>query len=208
MRSIEYKGSLKRDIDLTRSNFDYWKNVKKGIKKGVLSTLGVSFMFGLISGNIFSAYLLLAGLTFGNVGINMFRSNRKKKIFDKEKKSAYNRILDFTSSIEEDKVVTPRCLKNASISQDYISFKNKDNYEEKEEIRSYYIRGVSGEILMLAEMRNELASLIDKKKINASLEITDGNSYLETDSSYGLYVMDGSEYGDVETRKTMALTIR
>ena len=132
---------------------------------------------------------------------------KRKKIL-KEKTKIYKKMWEFVDNIDSETILTPKCLENAQISQDYFTYKNLIGEEERQEVRNYYISDRNGQILMLTEMKNELATLIIDGQINASLEITNGSSLINVDNSYGLFVMDGSEYDNVESKKTMALAIR
>ena len=117
-------------------------------------------------------------------------------------------MWEFVDNIDSETILTPKCLENAQISQDYFTYKNLIGEEERQEVRNYYISDRNGQILMLTVMKIELATLIIDGQINASLEITNGSSLINVDNSYGLFVMDGSEYDNVESKKTMALAIR
>lgn len=208
MRSISYNGNLKRDIDFTRRKFDFKRENKKSfIRSGFVSTiLGISI--GLFSCNLLLAGLALTGTFFVGAGVGLIKNDIKSKKIVKEKTKIYKKMWEFVDNIDSETILTPKCLENAQISQDYFTYKNLIGEEERQEVRNYYISDRNGQILMLTEMKNELATLIIDGQINASLEITNGSSLINVDNSYGLFVMDGSEYDNVESKKTMALTIR
>lgn len=160
---------------------------------------------------MFSCNLLLAGLAltgtfFVGAGVGLIKNDIKRKKIVKEKTKIYKKMWEFVDNIDSETILTPKCLENAQISQDYFTYKNLIGEEERQEVRNYYISDRNGQILMLTEMKNELATLIIDGQINASLEITNGSSLINVDNSYGLFVMDGSEYDNVESKKTMAFS--
>lgn len=208
MKSISYSGDLKKDIDSTRKNFNFWSSNKKNfIRSGTVSLL-TGVCFGLVSLNPIIGSLMFLSTLCSGLGISLIKSDKKHTNMIKEREKAIRRMDNFTTKSESDLNISTYNLENAEISKDYIIYKNKNGKVKKEEIRNYYIKNKNGEMIMLTEMRNELALLLHDKRVNASLEITDGCSIMETDYSYGLYLMDGSEYSDVRTKKTLTLTVR
>lgn len=208
MRSLSYKGSLKKDIDITRKKFDFWKTNLKKLIFGSSSCVLLGCCVGIISSNMLYGGILSFGMLCSYAGINLIQSDKKRKKLIQEKENAFSRMREFSSSIDQsDVLLTSECLKEAEISKDYLCYKDKNGEKRKEEVRNYYVKDINGETLMLTEMRDELAMMIQTGSVDASLEITDESSFVD-DGSYSLYLMDGYEYSDVETVKSKALILR
>lgn len=207
MRKIGYSGNLKKDIELMRGNFIFSKISRKKLLRVLINSTVLGLGVGLL--NPLLGYITFSSVVLGNLGFNIFKKEKERKSFISKQEEALKRMKDLTLEMSRKNLdISVKCLSESVVSKDFITYKNNKGEEFKEEIRNYYIKDISGEVLFLTEMRKEIASLIDKKKINASLEITDGYSDFISDSSYGLYLMDGSEYEEVESKKTLALTIR
>jgi len=198
MISIRYSGSLKKDIDCIRERYDFRKENFKRLLFGFSFSVCTVFGAGLMSFNNLEMACSFFSVLCTSVGITLVRSQYKENKLEKRKKKALKKILDLSYLMDvSDLMISSKNVENAIVSKDYVTYKDLSGEEKREEVRNYYIENKEGKLLILSEMRNELAGMLDTGYIHASLEVTGDKSVMETDYSYGLYLVEGHEYKDI-----------